>query len=231
MTTYNLPDKGSLQWYSSPLYPAVDDLDRRVGLSEKHDAKDSTDIAALQAAVIAAQASATAANAAAATAQAAAVAAQTTANAANAVKPYWYAYLGANVTLANDTSTLLTGWTVDSTFGGFFFSAGVLTLPNVAGRYRVNATLFYEASSNTGGRLCQVFSGSVSNTLLITGGTSGNVGTNNRGQSAIARKTIAFGAGAQFRVVAYQAAGGTLAVNGVSTKDTSYWQVEYVGAV
>jgi hypothetical protein len=40
MTRYNLPDPGSQQWYSSPLYPAVADLDRRIG-------KGSADLSAL----------------------------------------------------------------------------------------------------------------------------------------------------------------------------------------
>lgn len=30
MTRYNLPDKGSVEWYSSPLYAAVADLDERL---------------------------------------------------------------------------------------------------------------------------------------------------------------------------------------------------------
>jgi hypothetical protein len=41
MTRYNLPDPGSQQWYSSPLFPAVADLDRRIG-------KGSVDLSALQ---------------------------------------------------------------------------------------------------------------------------------------------------------------------------------------
>lgn len=203
MTRYNLPDERSKEWYSSPLYPAVADLDRRVG-------KGSTDISALQTAVAAAQAAA---------------------DAANAVKPYWYGYLGADVSLADNTNVLITTWTQDSTFGGFAYSAGVLTFPALAGRYSVLATLFYDPSSNVGGRLTQVFSGAVSGNPLISGGTAGSTGANNKGQSAIASKEIPFAASAQIRVLGYQSAGGTLNAQGSANKNLSFWQVRYIGPV
>lgn len=215
MTRYNLPDQGSQEWYSSPLYPAVADLDRRIGVGDDTTTSIAAQIAALQAAVTAAQADADAA--------------QTAADAANAVKPYWYGYLAASVSLTDNTTTLLTTWTQDTTFGGFFYSAGILTLPSLAGRYSVNATLFFDPSSNTGGRLSQVFSGSTGGNPIVSGGTAGSVGANNKGQSAIALKEIPFAAGAQIRVIAYQSAGGFLNVQGAATKNLSFWQVRYIG--
>lgn len=214
MTRYNLPDKGSQEWYSSPLYPAVADLDQRVGVGDNTDTSLAAQIAALQAAVATAQATADAAVA-----------------AANAVKPYWYGYLAANVSTSDTVNTLITQWTVDSTVGGFTYSAGILTLPALAGRYRVTATLFFDPSSNTGGRLSQVYPGATGGNPLITGGTAGSTGANNKGQSAIAQKTIPLVAGQQIRVLSYQSAGGTLAVSGAATKNLSIWQVEYVGPV
>jgi hypothetical protein len=222
MTRYNLPDQGSQEWYSSPLYPAVADLDRRIGDTKDTSTSLAAQVAALQAAVTAAQADADAA-------QAAAAAAQASADAANATKPYWYGYLASNVTLSDNTNTLITTWTQDTTSGGFFYSAGILTLPALAGRYRVNATLFFDPSSNTGGRLSQVYSGSTGGNPIISGGTAGSTGANNKGQSAIAHKSIPFAAGAQIRVIGYQSAGGTLQVQGASTKNLSYFQVEYLG--
>ena len=215
MTRYNLPDQGSQEWYSSPLYPAVADLDRRIGVGDDTTTSIAAQIAALQAAVIAAQADADAAQAA--------------ADAANAVKPYWYGYLASSVTLADNTNTLITTWTQDTTSGGFFYSAGILTLPALAGRYRVNATLFFDPSSNTGGRLSQVYPGSTGGNPLISGGTAGSTGLNNKGQNAIALRSIPFAAGAQIRVIGYQSAAGTLNIQGSATKNLSIWQVEYLG--
>jgi hypothetical protein len=214
MTTYNLPDKGSQEWYSSPLYPAVADLDRRVGLGDATDTSMAAQIVALQAAVAAAQASANAAIA-----------------AANAVKPYWYGYLAANVSTSDTVNTLITQWTQDTTNGGFTYSAGVLTLPPLAGRYNINATLFFDVSNNTGGRLSQVYPGATGGNPMISGGTSGSVGANNKGQSAIAQKTVPMPAGGQIRVLSYQSSGGALAVAGAAGKNVSFWQVEYVGPV
>lgn len=214
MTRYNLPDQGSQEWYSSPLYPAVADLDRRVGVGDDTDTSLATQIASLQAAVVAAQATANAAIA-----------------AANAVKPYWYGYLAANVSTSDTVNTFITQWTQDTTNGGFAYSAGVLTLPPLAGRYNINATLFFDASSNTGGRLSQVYPGATGGNPMISGGASGSTGANNKGQSAIAHKTVPLAAGAQIRVLSYQSAGGSLAVTGAATKNLSFWQVEYVGPV
>lgn len=217
MTRYNLPDKGSQEWYSSPLYPAVADLDMRLGISGDSSSSLAAQVVALQTAV--------------ATAQAAANAAQASANAANATKPYWYGYLAANVSTADTVNTLITTWTQDTTSGGFAYAAGVLTLPPLAGRYTINATLYFDASSNVGGRLSQVYPGATGGNPLITGGASGSTGANNKGQSAIAHKSIPFAASAQIRVLAYQSAGGSLGVVGAATKNFSFWQVEYVGPV
>lgn len=211
MTRYNLPDKGSQEWYSSPLYPAVADIDRRIGVGTDTSSSLAAQIAALQTAVAAAQASA---------------------DAANAVKPYWHGYLAANVSLGNDTNTLVAPWTQDVVSGDYFYSAGVLTLPNLTGRYRVTAQLFFDKSSNVGGRLTHVYPGSSGGNPLVTGGTSGNAagGLDNRqGQSALAIKTLPLSGGSQIRVIGYQGSGGSLNIIGSANKNLSYWQVEYVG--
>lgn len=146
MTVYNLPDQRSKEWYSSPLYPAVFDLDGRMG-------KTSAAIAALQAAVIAAQAAA---------------------DAANAVKPYWHGYLATDASIATGATFIVTTWTQDATVGGFSYSAGILTLPATpVGRWRVTAVLGFNPNA-TGGRLSQVYPGASSGSPLITGGASGN---------------------------------------------------------
>jgi hypothetical protein len=216
MTRYNLPDKGSQEWYSSPLYPAVADLDSRLGSGGDTSTSLAAQVTALQLAVVAAQA--------------AADAAQASANAANAVKPYWSGYLAANVTTSDTVNTLITTWTEDATSGGFVYAAGVLTLPALTGRWDINATLFWDPSSTTGGRLCQVYPGASGGNPLISGGTTGNAGTTDRkGVSAIAHKDLPLAAGSQIRVLGFQSAGGTLAISGATTKNLSYWQVRYVG--
>lgn len=222
MTRYNLPDQGSQEWYSSPLYPAVADLDRRIGVGDDTDTSLAAQVAAAQADADAAQATAN-------TAVSAAAAAQATADAANAVKPYWFGYLGSNLTAANwPTNTLMT-WTQDATAGGFFYSAGVLTLPAVSGRYRVTACLYFDISATTGVRVCQVFSGSTGGQPLISN-TSYNVAaaTQRSGCTSRVSKTLQLNSGSQIRVLAAQDAGGTLQV--VAGTNFTYFQVEYLGA-
>lgn len=224
MTRYNLPDQGSQEWYSSPLFPAVADLDRRVGDSTDTSTSLAAQIAALQTAVTTAQAAADAA-------AAAAAAAQTTANAGVAVKPYWFGYLATTASIPAGLSNTLITWTQDAVSGGFFYSAGVLTLPALTGRYRVTAVLYWDKSSAVGGRLCQVYSGSTGGSPLISGGTTGNTtgttGDNRSGQSAIAHKTLQLSASAQIRVLAAQGADGGLGV--LAGINLSYFQVEYLG--
>jgi hypothetical protein len=70
MTDYNLPDVGSAEWYSTPLYPAVADIDSRVTRTEQRDLLDADSIAAASALATAAQDQATAALTAAQAAQA-----------------------------------------------------------------------------------------------------------------------------------------------------------------
>lgn len=222
---YNLPDVGSQEWYSSPLYSAVADLSQRIGDTKDTSVSLAQQIAALQTAVTTAQSAANAA-------QTSANNAQTTANAANAVKPYWYGYLAADTSVPQALANTLVTWTQDISNGGFFYSAGVLTLPSVAGRYRITAVLFFDKTSNTGGRLCQVYSGSTGGSPIITGGTSGNAtgttGDNRAGQSAIAVKSLSLSAGYQMRVLAAQGADGAISVKG--GVNLSYFQVEYLGA-
>ena len=201
MITYNLPDRGSKEWYSSPLYPAVADLDRRMG-------KGSTDITALQAAVAAAQASA---------------------DAANAVKPYWHGYLAANVTLGTTGSNQdITTWTPDITSGGFLYSAGNLTLPVITGRWRITAVLAFDPNATTaGGRLCQIYPGTAGGNPLITGGATANA---YRLVSPVAIKSLPLTSGFQFRVSAFQDSGvNTITVSGSVNKNVSYLQAEYLG--
>lgn len=220
---YNLPDVGSQEWYSSPLYPAVADLSRRIGDTTDTSTSLAAQIAALQTAVTTAQSAANAAQTSANTAQTAANNAQTTANAANAVKPYWFGYLTASTSIPNASNTVI-NWTQDATFGGITYSAGVIMVPTT-GRYRITAVLAYDASSTTGGRLTQVYSGSTGGSPMITGGTTGNA---SRLGSAVAIKTLQLSATAQFRVQAFQDAGGPIAV--VGGVNNTYFQVEYLGA-
>lgn len=138
--------------------------------------------------------------------------------------PYWYGYLAANVSHTSGTNTLITTWTADGS-SEITYSAGVITVGR-AGRYRVLAVLDFDASSTTGGRLCQVFSGATSGAALITGGATGNA---LRGVNSIALKTIPLAAGAQFRVIGFQDSGGAVNVLGSAGKNLSYFQVEWVG--
>jgi hypothetical protein len=222
MTRYNLPDQGSQEWYSSPLYPAVADLDRRIGIG------DDTDTS-LAAQVAAAQADADAAQATADSAVAAAAAAQTTANAANAVKPYWFGYLATDQSTATWSALNLINWTQDSTAGGFAYSAGVLTMPALTGRYRVTAAVYFDISATTGIRLCQVYSGASGGSPIITNVAYNVVaGTQRSGCTSAVSKTLQFGAGAQIRVLASQDAGGNLLAK--AGANLTYFQVEYLGA-
>lgn len=218
MTRYNLPDRGSVEWYSSPIYPAVADLDRRIGDTKDTSTSLAAQIAALQTAVTTAQAAANAA-------QTSANNAQTTADAANAVKPYWYGYLFSNQTINNVSNTLVP-WTQDTAFGGITYSAGVVMVP-IAGRYRITAVLNWDPSTSATPRMCQVYSGSTGGNPMITAAAYGPNAA--RPITTAAIKSIPLAAGAQFRVLGYQEAGGTLQVQGAATKNLSYFQVEYLG--
>ena len=134
--------------------------------------------------------------------------------------PYYYGYMASDLATSNDTNTLVT-WTAESS-SGITHSSGVFTVPR-AGQYKIYCQAYWDVSSTTGGRLCQVYSGSTGGSPIITGGTTGNAG---RGVGAVASKTVTLAASGQFRVLVAQNAGGSLAVKGGA--NLTYISIDFI---
>lgn len=145
--------------------------------------------------------------------------------------PYYSAYLAASATPANATSTAIS-WTDDavSPSSGITRSGSVFTVPT-AGRYRVTFQAYWAAiASPAGNRLAQLLTGAVigTGTVLVSASEQPSA---TAASSCLIAKTIRLAAGAQIRtqVSHTQVTAYTNGLQGSSTGDLTYVQIEWVG--
>lgn len=147
------------------------------------------------------------------------------------VQPYYYAYLAANLTVANNTSTAI-GWTDEATSpsNGITRSGSVFTVPK-AGRYRVTFQAYWNSiASPAGTRLAQLYSGDTIGTGNVLASAAEQPSAS-AASACLVTKTVRLAAGGKIRteVSHSQGASFTNGLLGNAGGNLTYVQVEWVG--
>lgn len=146
--------------------------------------------------------------------------------------PYYYAYVAANVTVANSTDALVAAWTAgdgsetgETGSSGITHSAGVFTVPK-AGWYRLNVGLMW-AGHATGLREIKIFRGSSGGAFILYGDSAPGTVVNS---ITTLDRAMYFAASGQFRIFGRQESGnaGGLTLLGDSTGKFSYMSIEWI---